>query len=104
MNVSQTSDCGKKDSKNKGENSSDFAKSELKSRENLYRLIISQLFYDGYQHLAVGLSSSVQASPPCPPSNRLLYLVKLGIQQELSNGTNAENEQKNENGIIILDN
>ncbi len=35
-------------------------KNELKFRENLYRLIISQLFYDGYQHIAVGLSGSVQ--------------------------------------------
>ena len=37
-------------------------KSDLKFRENLYRLIISQLFYDGYQHIAVGLSGSVQVS------------------------------------------
>ena len=35
-------------------------KNESKFRENLYRLIISQLFYDGYQHIAVGLSGSVQ--------------------------------------------
>lgn len=57
-------------------------KNESKFRENIYRLIISQLFYDGYQHIAVGLSGSVQASPPCPPSSRLLNLVKLGIQHE----------------------
>jgi hypothetical protein len=36
------------------------AKHDLKFRENLYRLIISQLFYDGYQNIAVGLSGSIQ--------------------------------------------
>ena len=61
----QDSNEAKKDiiNKSKTENSSilsDFSKGELKSRENLYRLIISQLFYDGYQHIAVGLSGSVQ--------------------------------------------
>ena len=35
-------------------------KHDLKFRENLYRLIISQLFYDGYQHIAVGLSGAIQ--------------------------------------------
>lgn len=37
-------------------------KNESKFRENIYRLIISQLFYDGYQHIAVGLSGSVQVT------------------------------------------
>ena len=36
------------------------SKNDLKFRENLYRLIISQLFYDGHQHVAVGLSSAIQ--------------------------------------------
>lgn len=36
------------------------AKHDLKFRESLYRLIISQLFYDGYQNIAVGLSGSIQ--------------------------------------------
>ena len=35
-------------------------KHDLKLRENIYRLIISQLFYDGYQHIAVGLSGAIQ--------------------------------------------
>jgi hypothetical protein len=35
-------------------------KNELRFRDNLYRLMISQLFYDGYQHVAVGLSGIVQ--------------------------------------------
>jgi hypothetical protein len=35
-------------------------KNDLKFRENLYRLVISQLFYDGYQNIAVGLSAAIQ--------------------------------------------
>jgi len=35
-------------------------KHDLKFRENLYRLIISQLFYDGYQNIAVALSGTIQ--------------------------------------------
>lgn len=69
-------------------------KNESKFRENFYRLIISQLFYDGYQHIAVGLSGSVQASPPCPPSSRLLNLVKLGLQTELGNKSSANLEEE----------
>ncbi|XP_059486358.1 cleavage stimulation factor subunit 1 [Neocloeon triangulifer] len=57
-------------------------KNVLKNRENLYRLIISQLFYDGHQTLAVSLSSLVQADPPCPPSDRLYHLVQCGLQHE----------------------
>jgi hypothetical protein len=37
-------------------------KNDSKFRENLYRLIISQLFYDGHQPIAVGLSNIVQVS------------------------------------------
>lgn len=36
------------------------SKSEIKFRETVYRMIISQLFYDGYQHPAVGLSAAIQ--------------------------------------------
>lgn len=57
-------------------------KNELRFRENLYRLMISQLFYDGYQHIAVGLTGAISANPPCPPSNRLYNLVKLATKHE----------------------
>nr|CAD7448412.1 unnamed protein product [Timema bartmani] len=50
-------------------------KNIIKCRELLYRLMISQLFYDGHQSLAVGLSAVAQADPPCPPSDRLLHVV-----------------------------
>jgi cleavage stimulation factor subunit 1 len=42
----------------------------------------SQLFYDGHQSLAVGLSAVAQADPPCPPSDRLLHVVMAGLQHE----------------------
>ncbi|RWS13287.1 cleavage stimulation factor subunit 1-like protein [Dinothrombium tinctorium] len=54
----------------------------LKERELLYRLMISQLFYDGYQTLAVNLSTLVKCTPACPPSDRLLHLVNLGLKTE----------------------
>ncbi len=57
---------------------------------NLFNVILTKL---------KDLIKITKASPPCPPSNRLLYLVKLGIQQELLNSTNSENEQSSENGF-----
>jgi hypothetical protein len=35
-------------------------KSEIRFKEKLYRLIISQLFYDNYQSVAVELSNLIQ--------------------------------------------
>jgi hypothetical protein len=46
------------------------------------RECFSQLFYDGHQSLAVGLSAVAQADPPCPPSDRLLHVVMAGLQHE----------------------
>nr|VZI46549.1 unnamed protein product [Spirometra erinaceieuropaei] len=51
----------------------------FKERDLLYRLIISQLFYDGYQTLAMNLMNLVSPSNACGPSNRLLKLVKAGL-------------------------
>ena len=50
-------------------------KNESKFRENIYRLIISQLFYDGYQHIAVGLSGSVQVNLFNVKSQVILHAV-----------------------------
>ncbi|XP_076365409.1 cleavage stimulation factor subunit 1 Cst50 [Tachypleus tridentatus] len=67
----------------------------VKEREMLYRLIISQLFYDGHQTLAVSLSNLVKAHPACPPSDRLLHIVTLGLKseegQQGGQGIKAEN-------------
>ncbi|KAA3673189.1 uncharacterized protein DEA37_0009464, partial [Paragonimus westermani] len=49
----------------------------FKERDLLYRLIISQLFYDGFQTMAVNLVNLVSPSTACGPSNRLFRLVKL---------------------------
>ncbi|XP_077297576.1 cleavage stimulation factor subunit 1 Cst50 isoform X2 [Arctopsyche grandis] len=57
-------------------------KNVVKNRELLYRLIISQLYYDGHQTIAAGLSSAVHADPPCPPSDRLLHVMLVGLQNE----------------------
>lgn len=56
--------------------------SEIRFREQAYRLMVSQLFYDGYQAIAVALSNLLQIHPPCPPSNRLLNVIRLGIHHE----------------------
>lgn len=55
---------------------------EVKQRELLYRLMISQLFYDGHQQLAVNLASTVKAHPACPPSDRLLKIARMGLRVE----------------------
>ncbi|KAF6020648.1 CSTF1 [Bugula neritina] len=54
----------------------------VKDRENMYRLIISQLFYDGYQSLAVNLATTVKAHPACSPSDRLMKIIQLGLREE----------------------
>jgi hypothetical protein len=58
---------------------------ELRFRENLYRLIISQLFYDGYQHIAVGLSGVVQV--------RLFLHFILFIEKKLLIVVNSSKSQ-----------
>lgn len=51
------------DSLNNSLNSSEkYTKNDVKFRDSLYRLIVSQLFYDGYQHVAVGLSAAIQVN------------------------------------------
>ncbi|KAJ8915611.1 hypothetical protein NQ315_003395 [Exocentrus adspersus] len=54
----------------------------IKSREFLYKLIISQLFYDGHQSIGTTLQQAVQAEPNCPPSDRLFHLVLTGLEHE----------------------
>ncbi|KAI0229652.1 Cleavage stimulation factor subunit 1 [Lamellibrachia satsuma] len=44
--------------------------------------MISQLFYDGHQSLAVNLSNLVKAKPACPPSDRLFKVVSMGLKVE----------------------
>ncbi|XP_069113989.1 cleavage stimulation factor subunit 1-like [Argopecten irradians] len=55
---------------------------EVKQRDLMYRLMISQLFYDGHQKLAVSLSTLVKAHPACPPSDRLFKVLKYGLEIE----------------------
>lgn len=45
-------------------------------------LYYSQLFYDGHQQLAVNLANLAKAHPACPPSDRLLKVLKLGLKAE----------------------
>ena len=55
----------------------------IKDRETLYKLIISQLRYDGLDLVASSLAKCVGLEDlPLAPSARLLQLSKLGIQAE----------------------
>ena len=54
------------------------------TRNDLYRLMISQLEHDGFEKLAVRLrlTGVIDDSPPYPLSDRLMELVKLGLEKE----------------------
>ena len=54
----------------------------IRSREIMYRLIISQLFYDGYSQVAIQLTNILAVDPPCPPSERLLHVLNRGLDRE----------------------
>lgn len=64
----------------------------LKQRDYLYRLMISQLFYDGHHNLAVELSTIIRADPPCPPSDKLLHLTVDGFTKEMQCNPNQYND------------
>eukprot|EP00088_Acartia_fossae_P026457 TRINITY_DN27295_c0_g1_i1.p1 TRINITY_DN27295_c0_g1~~TRINITY_DN27295_c0_g1_i1.p1 ORF type:complete len:439 (+),score=113.58 TRINITY_DN27295_c0_g1_i1:18-1334(+) len=70
----------------------------VKTRDLLYRLIISQLFYDGYQQVAVTLSNMVHTDPPCPPSDRLMHVVTLGLESESVSKHRTQNKAEKELG------
>ncbi|XP_062505276.1 cleavage stimulation factor subunit 1-like [Corticium candelabrum] len=59
----------------------------VKDREALYKLIISQLRYDGYENVASSLVKTVAGSlTTCAPSSRLAHIVSLGQKAEGESG------------------
>lgn len=62
--------------------SQQFSDNAVKSRDYLYRLMISQMFYDGYQPVAVQLTNITHPDPACPPSDRLFNVVMMGLERE----------------------
>lgn len=50
----------------------------LKDRQHLYRLIISQLLYDGYTNIANNLINEVKPTTVVTPSEQLMQLAKIG--------------------------
>lgn len=54
-------------------------KPTLKDRQQLYRMIISQLLYDGYTSIANSLISEVKPPSVVSPSEQLMQLAKIGI-------------------------
>ncbi len=53
----------------------------IETRHLLYRLMVSQLFYDGYAQAAVQLTNLLQLEPACPPSEKLLNVVAAGLER-----------------------
>lgn len=64
-------------------------KATLRDRQHLYRLIISQLLYDGYTNIANCLIGEVKPPTVVSPSEQLLQLAKLGMQ-----GTDTAREMR----------
>ncbi|XP_071476263.1 cleavage stimulation factor subunit 1-like [Diadema antillarum] len=54
----------------------------IREKDQMYRLIISQLLHDGYHEVAQQLSKIVSPVPDCPPSDRLQRVVQLGLHAE----------------------
>ncbi|XP_065842308.1 cleavage stimulation factor subunit 1-like [Oscarella lobularis] len=55
----------------------------VKERELLYKLIISQLRYDGFETVATNLAKSIAGSlAACSSSSRLAHLVDLGLKTD----------------------
>lgn len=53
-------------------------KPTLKDRQHLYKLIISQLLYDGYINIANNLINEVKPETVVSPSEQLMQLAKIG--------------------------
>lgn len=58
-------------------------KPTLKDRQHLYKLIISQLLYDGYTNIANSLISEVKPPNVVSPSEQLMQLTKIGNKSAL---------------------
>ncbi|XP_056635379.1 cleavage stimulation factor subunit 1 [Diorhabda carinulata] len=54
----------------------------FKSRDFMYKLIISQLLYDGHQSVATALQQAVQVETNNAPSDRLFHLTITGLEHE----------------------
>ncbi|KAG2461875.1 CSTF1 factor, partial [Polypterus senegalus] len=57
-------------------------KATLRDRQHLYKLIISQLLYDGYTSIANCLIGEVKPQSVVSPSEQLLQLAKLGMEND----------------------
>ncbi|KAK6320762.1 hypothetical protein J4Q44_G00077380 [Coregonus suidteri] len=59
-------------------------KPTLQDRQHLYRLIISQLLYDGYTNMANNLITEVKPQSVLSPSENLMQLAKIGMENDNS--------------------
>ncbi|EDV23894.1 uncharacterized protein TRIADDRAFT_26681 [Trichoplax adhaerens] len=54
----------------------------VKNREQLYKLIISQLRYDGYEDIAALVGNTVNTLETCAPSSKLFNIVSRSLSSE----------------------
>ncbi|TSK16216.1 Cleavage stimulation factor subunit 1 [Bagarius yarrelli] len=57
-------------------------KPTLKDRQHLYKLIISQLLHDGYTNIANSLINEVKPQSVVSPSEQLMQLAKIGMEND----------------------
>jgi len=69
-------------------------KPTLKDRQHLYKLIISQLLYDGYTSIANNLINEVKPQNVVSPSEQLMQLAKTGnIVSFVSDWCNGQHQE-----------
>lgn len=89
---------GKRGSKHPG------AQKTVKERESLYRMIVSQLKYDGFELAAQAVAKHIASYPPTAPSSRLSHLVELGLHKEKDGKDDPSNtENQAAQGMIDLE-
>ncbi|CAH1240753.1 CSTF1 [Branchiostoma lanceolatum] len=66
----------------------------IKDREQLYKLVIGQLYYDGYESVAASLAKVVRLQGALTPSDRLLRLTKLALVTEEGTKQNSLTKER----------
>ncbi|CAJ0956767.1 unnamed protein product, partial [Mesorhabditis belari] len=78
---------------------------DIEDRDYMYRLMISQLFYDGQQQIALSLASSIgcSANPPAPCDRlfRLISMVKQFDEAEQQDKENGLQFDANSAGLAL---
>ncbi|KAI2806629.1 cleavage stimulation factor, 3' pre-RNA, subunit 1 [Blomia tropicalis] len=74
----------------------------FRDRDTMYKLIISQLFYDGQAALAKSIAGFAKINEMCPPSDRLFSIITKSLNSD-SDFTTTKRDSKYQNSGIDLD-